>query len=83
MQITLSEMCFRKITKYSPVLIPDALSLERNLDRDEIPKNAWNPNLLLKSYKELMKIKKSGFTIVCGHDDTQWKNKLKMGITYK
>jgi len=64
------------------LIASDALSLERNLDREEIPKNSWNPNLLLKSYQELMKIKKSGFTIVCGHDDTQWKNKLKMGINY-
>ena len=65
------------------LIASDALSLERNLERDEIPKNAWNPSLLLKSYKELIKIKNSGSSIICGHDDTQWKNKLKIGKNYK
>ncbi len=65
------------------LIASDALSLERNLERDEIPKNAWNPSLLLESYKELIKIKKSGSSIVCGHDDNQWKNKLKIGKKYK
>ena len=65
------------------LIASDALSLERNLERGEIPKNAWNPSLLLKSYKELIKIKNSGSSIICGHDDTQWKNKLKIGKNYK
>ena len=65
------------------LIASDALSLERNLERDEIPKNAWNPSLLLKSYKELIKIKNSGSSIICGHDDTLWKNKLKIGKNYK
>ncbi len=64
------------------VIASDALSLERNLDKEEVPKNAWNPQLILKSYEELKKIKKSGYIIVCGHDDNQWKNNLDMGVIY-
>ena len=64
------------------VIASDALSLERNLDKEEVPKNAWNPQLIFKSYEELKKIKKSGYIIVCGHDDNQWKNNLDMGVIY-
>ena len=64
------------------VIASDALSLERNLDKEEVPKNAWNPQLILKSYEELKKIKQSGYIIVCGHDDNQWKNNLDMGVIY-
>ena len=70
------------LNKRNFLIASDALSLERNLCQNEIPKNAWDKNLLLKSYSEIKYFKNSGSTIVCGHDDTQWKKKLVMGRIY-
>ena len=64
------------------LIASDALSLERNLYREEIPKNTWNGNLLLNSYKEINKIKNSGYKIICGHDSDQWTNDWKFGKFY-
>ena len=64
------------------LLASDALSLERNLIHNECPINAWDRDLLLKSYSEIKYLKNSGSTIICGHDDLQWKNNLVMGKIY-
>lgn len=61
------------------LLVSDAVSLRRNLDNDEVPRNAWNAELLLKSYSEIRTIEKAGATVLCGHDDSQWQA-LKKGV---
>lgn len=62
-------------------IVSDALSLKRNLVRDEIPKNAWNDELLVKSYAEIRHVENSGSKIICGHDDDQWQS-LKKGAEF-
>ena len=56
----------------------DAVALERNLDHDEAPLNAWNADLLLASYDVVRARRNAGAQIICGHDDGQW-NMLKTG----
>ena len=60
------------------LLVSDAVSLRRNLDRDEVPKNAWDAEALLASYEVIRKIEATGAMVVCGHDDEQCRS-LKMG----
>lgn len=59
-------------------IVSDAVALERNLDKDEAPKNAWNAELLLNSYDAIRARRNAGATIICGHDDAQWR-RLKSG----
>ncbi|MCB1482227.1 MAG: N-acyl homoserine lactonase family protein [Rhodobiaceae bacterium] len=60
-------------------IVSDAVALERNLDNDEAPLNAWNSDLLLSSYDIIRARRTAGATIICGHDDTQWQQ-LKTGL---
>lgn len=53
-------------------LVSDAVSLKRNLGLDEVPRNAWDGELLLRSYEIVREFEKSGAKIICGHDDAQW-----------
>ncbi len=59
-------------------IVSDAVALERNLDHDEVPLNAWNGDLLLTSYETVRARKNAGAQIICGHDDSQWQM-LKSG----
>lgn len=59
-------------------IVSDAVALERNLDNDEAPMNAWNSDLLLSSYDTIRARRNAGATIICGHDDTQWQ-RLRSG----
>ena len=54
------------------IIASDAISLERNIKHDEIPKNAWDGDLLLSSYQELRNLENSGFQLIYGHDYDQW-----------
>ena len=65
------------------LLASDAVSLKRNLDNDEIPRNAWNADLLLSSYAEIRRIEKAGATVLCGHDDLQWQALRKGADAYE
>ncbi len=58
-------------------LVSDAVSLRRNLDNDEVPRNAWNADALIESYKIIRKIESQGSMVICGHDDDQWKSLKK------
>ena len=58
--------------------VSDAVSLRRNLDHDEVPKNAENPEALLASYARIRSFEAGGAMIICGHDDEQVKG-LRMG----
>jgi glyoxylase-like metal-dependent hydrolase (beta-lactamase superfamily II) len=61
------------------LLASDAVSLRENLDTDTAPRNTWNADALLQSFAEIRRIEKSGATIVCGHDDVQWR-RLRKGL---
>lgn len=60
------------------LLVSDAVSLRRNLDHDEVPKNAWSAEALLRSYAAIREAEAGGAMIICGHDDAQWRT-LKKG----
>lgn len=59
-------------------IVSDAVALERNLEKDEAPLNAWNSDLLLSSYDTVRARQNAGAKIICGHDDLQWQ-RLKAG----
>lgn len=59
--------------------VSDAVSLRRNLDHDEVPKNAGDPQALLASYARIRAIEAAGAMVICGHDDTQWLG-LRKGV---
>ncbi|WP_108661275.1 N-acyl homoserine lactonase family protein [Acuticoccus kandeliae] len=50
------------------LLVSDAVSLRRNLDHDEVPKNAVDPAALLASYAKIRAFEAAGARIICGHD---------------
>jgi|TARA_B110000503_G_scaffold34630_1_gene56435 N-acyl homoserine lactone hydrolase len=54
------------------ILASDAVSIESNIRKDEIPKNAWNKDLLLNSYNDLRDLENKGYKLIYGHDDKQW-----------
>lgn len=54
------------------LIASDAVALERNLDNDEVPRNARDPELLLASYETVRAHQNRGAKIICGHDDEQW-----------
>jgi glyoxylase-like metal-dependent hydrolase (beta-lactamase superfamily II) len=54
------------------LLASDTVSLRVTLDTGIIPSNTWNGEALAKSLAEVARIKKSGATIICGHDAEQW-----------
>ncbi len=65
------------------LLVSDAVSLMRNLEKDEVPRNAWDAELLLKSYAEIRKVQAGGATVICGHDDAQWQSLRKGHDAYE
>ena len=60
------------------LLVADAVSLRRNLDNDEVPKNAWDADALLATYDLIRKIEAAGAMVICGHDNEQCRS-LKKG----
>jgi len=54
------------------LLASDAVAIRENLDLETIPKNTWNRDLQTKSVTRIKQIEKSGATVVCGHDRSQW-----------
>jgi len=65
------------------LLVSDAVSIKRNLDREEVPRNAWNGDELLRSYVEIRTLEKSGALVVCGHDNAQWQSLKKGADAYE
>lgn len=55
------------------LIASDAVALERNLQKDEAPLNAWDADLLVSSYDIVRQRQNAGAKIICGHDDDQWK----------
>lgn len=61
------------------LLASDAVPLEANLYADALPKNTWNAELAARSLEEIRRIQASGFKVLFGHDDDQWKS-LRKGV---
>ena len=54
------------------LLASDAVSIRATLDRDVVPRNTWNADLLQNSFAEIRRIEAGGATVICGHDMEQW-----------
>ena len=64
------------------LIASDAVSLLRNLEFEEVPKNAWNKAELLKSYQKIKKLSQKKINLICGHDYLQWKQNFQFRIEY-
>jgi N-acyl homoserine lactone hydrolase len=60
------------------LLASDTVALRVNLERDQNPRQTWNPDLALKSMAEIRRIEAGGATVIFGHDLAQW-DTLKKG----
>jgi N-acyl homoserine lactone hydrolase len=65
------------------LLASDAVSLRETLDRDIVPRNTWNADLLRKSFAEIRRLEASGATLICGHDAAQWASLKKGADAYE
>jgi glyoxylase-like metal-dependent hydrolase (beta-lactamase superfamily II) len=55
------------------LLASDTVTVRETLDEDLIPRNTWNAEALRQSLIEIRRIASSGATVLCGHDDRQWR----------
>lgn len=60
------------------LLASDAVALRANLERDDCPRQTWNPALALRSMAEIRRLEAGGATVIFGHDLAQWDG-LKKG----
>ena len=65
------------------LLASDSVSLRQNLDADAAPRNTWNVEQQLKTFENIRRIEKAGATVICGHDDLQWRGLRKGGEGYE
>jgi len=65
------------------LLASDSVSLRQNLDADAAPRNTWNVDQQLKTFEEIRRIEKGGATVICGHDDQQWRGLRKGNEGYE
>jgi glyoxylase-like metal-dependent hydrolase (beta-lactamase superfamily II) len=65
------------------LLASDTVSLRETLDRDIAPRNTWNADTLLTSWKEVRRIEQQGAIVICGHDDAQWQTLRKGADAYE
>ena len=64
------------------LLASDTVPLRATFERDIIPRNTWNVDAHAKSLMEIKRLEGSGATILCGHDDAQWKTLRKGAEAY-
>ena len=65
------------------LLVSDAVSVRANLDENVAPRPTWNVEKCLESYARVRDIERGGATIVCGHDDAQWRTMRKGAAFYE
>jgi len=56
------------------LLASDAVALRANLERDECPRQTWNPDLARQSMAEIRRLETGGACVVFGHDLAQWQS---------
>jgi glyoxylase-like metal-dependent hydrolase (beta-lactamase superfamily II) len=64
------------------LLASDTVSLREALDDGVIPRNTWDAVALEKSLVEIRRIAGCGATVICGHDDRQWRTLRKGADAY-
>ncbi len=64
------------------LLAGDTVSVRACYDRDIVPRNTWNAELLTTSLAEVRRIEAGGATIICGHDADQWAGLRKGAEAY-
>jgi len=47
-----------------------------------LPRNIWNADVLVQSLAEVRRIERQGATVICGHDDAQWRALRKGADAY-
>jgi N-acyl homoserine lactone hydrolase len=65
------------------LLASDTVSLRSSLDTGVLPRNTWNTDALSKSWEEVRRIEARGATVICGHDDAQWRTLRKGADAYE
>jgi len=65
------------------LLASDTVSLRSTLDTGIIPRNTRDPEALAKSLAEVRRIEAQGATILCGHDEAQWRTLRKGADAYE
>ncbi|SMF58660.1 Glyoxylase, beta-lactamase superfamily II [Tistlia consotensis] len=59
------------------LLASDAVPFRENLDREIIPKNTWSADQLARTFDEIRRLEAGGATVLCGHDEAQWRSLRK------
>ncbi|MEX0758084.1 MAG: hypothetical protein WD100_00765, partial [Tistlia sp.] len=59
------------------LLASDAVPFRENLDREVIPRNTWDADVLTGTLAEIRRLEAGGATVLCGHDDAQWQGLRK------
>ena len=82
--IEIAGAAFRGGCRWFSLREKDLPAAERRatLDRDLVPRNTWNGEILLKSWAEIRRIEATGATVICGHDDAQWASLRKGADAY-
>jgi N-acyl homoserine lactone hydrolase len=65
------------------LLASDTVSLRSTLDTGIIPRNTRDPEALTKSLAEVRRIEARGATVLCGHDEMQWRSLRKGADAYE
>lgn len=55
------------------LLASDAAPMMRHVDQGYAPKNSWNMDLAVAALAEIRAERDRGATVICGHDDAQWR----------
>ncbi len=64
------------------LLASDAVSVRATLDREITPRNTWNADILHQSLAEIRRIEAKGASVICGHDEAQWRTLRKGADAY-
>lgn len=64
------------------LLASDTVSVRETLDEGIVPRNTWNADALNKSLAEIRRIAARDVTVLCGHDDRQWRTLRKGAEAY-
>ena len=65
------------------LLASDALSVRENLDRNIIPRNMVDAEDAGRSFEEIRRLERAGYTVICGHDALQWEQVRKGADAYE
>ncbi len=64
------------------LLASDTAALRANYEREQHPRNTWNPELAQRSLAEIRRIEAGGASVIFGHDAAQWESLRKGAQPY-